>query len=872
MTLPAATRALVGKLIDHIDPNSPESKRAAILNKLEWHKYTSTEEHVIEQRWKGLKEKLDIYGYESAADNLNLLKIRFLDPGRLITNNPASSRREANMLKYDMLSLLLSLSVSPTRHQHASSLNPSASAHKVTWNDILDDEPLQGDHWQNVDETSGDDDDDLEDAEFDFHRFDKRKRVEPEQGKGGDMDQDDIWYNAAIAGMVDKTNSDKDMSGPRIYWESSMPPRGQYNLDIQSGDRYMLEVDAVRECLFVLRGYQGALFAFDEETQTFEVSSTYGMGHVSQKALGELLEVICDQANNIEELRQWSKRLSLKNTKTVGQTTQAFAVAIHDILLDLEATISELEASERPVVSLLQLQNILSPDFLILETIFDIVHQCFEQEEMKDARMCTTVLLSTLYNRILNAQTAGRTVLYEALLALFSRSLDPFTRLTDDWLFHGSLAGDIAHEFFVSRNNEVKEKDPGFWAEGFRVHHEQNGSDCPIFHPTFVMQVFSAGKVLHLLSHLEPKARRAFSLQPSGGERLLKFLFPQPSTEAPKSLLRLSPHTDAFTKASFPLTQQTEKPVLHLGRVPDEMHLFHQAMTQRLKDYVAEPYAKLTGHLKQVLVDHCGLYDHLRSMSTLYLMLESDLMHTFCESVFIEASDFCIAMARGDTPANDQHVHKLFVDACQASKLPYYNHAKIYLDQTQSTFWDQIQFDYDIPWPLNNFIKHRCCTDYNRIMVFLIRVKRAKYLLERDMFFVQDQVEEGLYAMRIRLMWFVNAFWSYLMTTILYAETLALNCSIRETDDVDEIARLHEDYMRRILDRCLLNDKTASIQKAILRVLDLVDALASRTASIRNIDEQFRRTNTFITTSLTIIARKGALDWMDALAAALSAQ
>lgn len=84
------------------------------------------------------------------------------------------------MLKYDMLALLLSSSVSPARHHHASRLNPSASTHHVTWKDIIDDEPLQGDHWQNVDETS-DDNDDLEDAEFDFHRFSKRKRDEVEK-------------------------------------------------------------------------------------------------------------------------------------------------------------------------------------------------------------------------------------------------------------------------------------------------------------------------------------------------------------------------------------------------------------------------------------------------------------------------------------------------------------------------------------------------------------------------------------------------------------------------------------------------------------------------------------------------------------------
>lgn len=117
MTLPAATRALVSKLIDHIDPTLSESKRAAVLHKLEWHKHTSTEEHLIEQRWKGyasvtdpwlpltqsfasfsrLVEKFQVNNYEIAADNLSQLKARFLDPARLISSDAASSRREANV-------------------------------------------------------------------------------------------------------------------------------------------------------------------------------------------------------------------------------------------------------------------------------------------------------------------------------------------------------------------------------------------------------------------------------------------------------------------------------------------------------------------------------------------------------------------------------------------------------------------------------------------------------------------------------------------------------------------------------------------------------------------------------------------------------
>ena len=82
------------------------------------------------------------------------------------------------------------------------------------------------------------------------------------------------------------------------------------------------------------------------------------------------------------------------------------------------------------------------------------------------------------------------------------------------------------------------------------------------------------------------------------------------------------------------------------------------------------------------------------------------------------------------------------------------------------------------------------------------------------------------YSIRMRILWFINAFWRYIMTTvsfyfhyrfhiinnifikqIIHAETINFRDKLAISKDADEITALHDSYVRRILDRCLLNEK-----------------------------------------------------------------
>jgi formylmethanofuran dehydrogenase subunit A len=73
---------------------------------------------------------------------------------------------------------------------------------------------------------------------------------------------------------------------------------------------------------------------------------------------------------------------------------------------------------------------------------------------------------------------------------------------------------------------------------------------------------------------------------------------------------------------------------------------------------------------------------------------------------------------------------------------------------------------------------------YNQVMHLLLRIKRAKYILDKktlmnkstDMtpliYDNRNSVVTKLYSLRMRMVWFVNSFWRYVMTTVRFPKTL----------------------------------------------------------------------------------------------------
>lgn len=79
------------------------------------------------------------------------------------------------------------------------------------------------------------------------------------------------------------------------------------------------------------------------------------------------------------------------------------------------------------------------------------------QSNTTNARTMSTLLLSTIFNQITNAEISGNDHIYTTMCTIFKQTLAPYSRLMDEWIFHGTLENDIANEFLVTRYYNKKE-------------------------------------------------------------------------------------------------------------------------------------------------------------------------------------------------------------------------------------------------------------------------------------------------------------------------------------------------------------------------------------------------------------------------------
>jgi hypothetical protein len=121
-------------------------------------------------------------------------------------------------------------------------------------------------------------------------------------------------------------------------------------------------------------------------------------------------------------------------------------------------------------------------------------------------------------------------------------------------------------------------------------------------------------------------------------------------------------------------------------------------------------------------------------------------------------------------------LNRIYLEACELSG--YKEIVYIHIDDNSSKAKDMtsclslVRFNVQINWPLNNFVQSSNLEEYTKITSFLMRLKRSKYVLEkRTLLFGRERSSSGrntmrFYSIRIKMLWFVNAFWRYIMTTV----------------------------------------------------------------------------------------------------------
>ncbi|KAI8380436.1 Spc98 family-domain-containing protein [Choanephora cucurbitarum] len=918
-------RKLVQKIAG-IQSDNPQWNR--LLNKtknaLQYHKCTSTSDTEVNDAYKGLVEKFSIKGHSELAKAIEQYKTELLSPARPVVSNEETHQ---STLKYDMLRLLISLSSSLNQnYTYAPRLSHILQNKTLTWEDVIKDDPLEGDHWRQwSDEMSSENSD----------ASDHMDNYELEEDKGNDYSEPEpsmsLQHYRRYHPIALDTRSDQDGLSHLMtqqYWldDSNLPEEelagdallrnpcqmshvlGKllYHQAQRNQLKAITEANMVREILFLLRGFGGVVFTQDDNGQ-FVLNRNYIVQHLSQAALHSILEEFCAFGNMLMRLKR------IIQINTTCQTLQAFSFTVSNALSDFDGHLATWEANSGFItqdssltISLLQLRHQLNHLLECLKAIHDItIYIPFEETH----RSIAAYLISALYEQALMTQISGQHCVYDALVSVLQKTLVPYGYIMDDWIFHGSLIADPSQEFYVTRNDNVSMNDSNFWLDGFHLNLESKAYakryPCPLFDEHIMTRIFFAGKAMNLLYKMG-KPQVMSQEQPSFESTMKQFVpkktffTSSASFDLPdKSTRTFQPMLNAF----MPLVGSSRNQDKQVHDLPQENscnnlnQLFDQCLHACLEAYIEMPYAKAAQTLNQVLHLDCQLLNQLTSLSSIFLMLENDLMHTFCESLFFQID-------HGAKWFDSRILNRTFTDACENSGYDEVVYLGIKQDDvskealTHAAYLEWIEFKVEIPWPLNNFVQKELLPSYSKILSFLLRLKRAKYVMEKKILFQArgQRIEKSdaramrFYQLRMRVLWFINAFWRYMMTTILHAETINFYNKLSNSKDADEITALHYSFVTCIVDRCLLNEKAIAIKKSVTSIFDLAEQMKQlfRTYlhldsantqdnetfdnTLNAIEKEFQRTNEFISISLMILGKKGGFPWFESLATSLLAQ
>ncbi|KAK7410013.1 hypothetical protein VNO78_00477 [Psophocarpus tetragonolobus] len=123
---------------------------------------------------------------------------------------------------------------------------------------------------------------------------------------------------------------------------------------------------------------------------------------------------------------------------------------------------------------------------------------------------------------------------------------------------------------------------------------------------------------------------------------------------------------------------------------------------------------------------------------------------------------------------------------------------------------DMLKFTYKVPWPLELIANTEAIKKYNQVMRFLLKVKRAKFVLDK----VRRWMWKGRgsasnnrkhhWLVEQKLLHFVDAFHQYVMDRVYHSAWRELCEGMTAAKSLDEVIEVHEAYMLSIQRQCFV--------------------------------------------------------------------
>ncbi|KAL4340178.1 hypothetical protein GQ457_08G010700 [Hibiscus cannabinus] len=123
---------------------------------------------------------------------------------------------------------------------------------------------------------------------------------------------------------------------------------------------------------------------------------------------------------------------------------------------------------------------------------------------------------------------------------------------------------------------------------------------------------------------------------------------------------------------------------------------------------------------------------------------------------------------------------------------------------------DSMKFNYKVSWPLELIANSEAIKKYNQVMAFLLKVKRAKFALDKarrwmwkDKGTIRNNRKRH-WLVEQKLLHFVDAFHQYVMDRVYHSAWRELCEGMAAAGSLDEVIEVHEAYLLTIHRQCFV--------------------------------------------------------------------
>ena len=753
------------------------------------HPSPRTNQFEVAARLKGLQEKFRVLNHDGLADALQ--------------DRLAEVEQVPYNLTPEVLSLFLQLSDQPVKNSNVEDLEllkPPDPPPPLTWSDILAADPLDDEEgvWSTVDFAA-----DTSEDEGSISTPDLSRQELEVPSVSNNNDERGALAQTYIVPQDD--NALREVVGAQ-FWTMQVKVSREQAEDLHDTNKldglwFITELQAVREALFMLSGLPTSLFKL-EDPVTISLNMKYALRHSSEHSLRHILHSYAVTGTKLNRLRAWTAK------KQHVPLMQTFRAATEQRLRNFTKTLSEMQTQfvapqEEVVVSLLGIYSDMKlaarPLLQLSEIVADLDATC-NAEPFRS--------LELLFNRASSNQASGDDESFEYMAKLFFQCFETYLKPIRQWMNNGELVEDD-RTFFVSM---IREKTEPALLEQYRLLEASPGHlHSPNFLHTAAKKIFKIGKSVVFL-----RKSGAFE-DPLCEEQAQEPQLDYKSVCLSGSFTSLAPFSELFDMA--------------------------------FDDWMNSKQHTSLSVLRDRLFSQCGLWRSLDALEYIYFLKDGALSSIIATTIFDKID-------RRKETWNDRFLLTELVQGVYGSlqfvdteglavRSAVGGYRDIQNRRRSVKILESVSIEYNIPWDVANIIKKSSTITYQRVFTFLMQIRRAKQIVERQRLLEyrlspldsEDIENYHIYSLRLRLLWFTNTLYAYLTETVLAPSTADMRKRMATAEDVDAMIAVHETYIAHLEDQCLLSKKLAPIHQAIISLLDLTILFSDTQAS--NAGEKF---------------------------------